>query len=137
MKETIAGLTDNEILMCKRWEVVVKRKWEISTTDLEYCYNLVFSDRMTNNCPDCLRRYASAVNNYYTRIVDKYKEYKENKNKPVEKVEEEVKTPVVTKKKQVVKKQVVRKKKVVKASGGTSKKAPRTTTKKDDNINTI
>ena len=139
MKETIAGLTDNEILFCEKWEQVIKRKWDIRTDDLQYCYNLVFSDKMTNTCPDCLRRYASTVNNYFNRIRDTYNKYKEDKNKPPEPV---VKEPIVEKKlkatpkKQVVNKQVVKKKKVVKASGR-SYKNRKEVTKKDDNINLI
>lgn len=136
MKTMIAKLTDDEIKFCDKWEQVIKRKWDIKTDDINYCYILIFKQGLTNYCPQCLRDSATHLHNYYKTIMNKYSEYKNEQaifaEEKVEKVVEKPKVKVVSK---------TSRKAPIK---GTSKKVPKrtskknvVTTKKDDNVNTI
>ena len=71
----IAKLTDKEILFCEIWTEVIKKKWSIKTDDVDKCYKLIYNQGLTNHCPQCLRDYASNLNNYFNTIRDKYNQY--------------------------------------------------------------
>jgi len=131
MKTMIAKLTDNEILMCERWQNV--KKYNIRTDDLEYCYRLLYGKGLDNTCPDCLRNYASQVNNYFNTIREKFNSYKEKQKlaeKPVE-------TPVVNKTSTKAPSKETSKKAPKRTSKKTTPKTKKKVVKKDDNINLI
>lgn len=95
MKETIAQINENEIRFCEIWENVLLRKWDIPGNRIDECYKLIYGTNLTSRCPDCMRKTASQLNNYYKRILDRYNEYKSKK--PIEPEE-----PIITQEPEII-----------------------------------
>ena len=89
--------TKKEVAFCEFWErVILPRKWQILTTDLDKASNLIGVSR-SGNCSACNRNDAQALNNIYQRLRPAYVEYKKPKpvEKPVEIVEPEKDYPAI------------------------------------------
>ena len=106
MREIIQGLSDNEILFCEKWEQVLKNKRNIQSSDIDYCYNLIYGKGLDSYCPQCLRDSASYLNNHFNQIRNQWNTFKNTAAEPEKPV---VQDNTEQPEKQVVKKKVVKK----------------------------